>query len=354
MAYLHTTLDDIRPHPLERGHHQKGKIDELFIDSCVQIWPDTDYAQLHEYSPTAYVQTTFLPHANVSEAVDAMANWHRIARAYPNIRLVYSAHDIVQAHKAGQAAIILAAQGGDFLENHLDRLDVFHAMGLRLMLPAYNNKNAICDGCLEPNDGGLSRMGKEWVAACNRLGIVIDLTHVGEKSTFEIMELSEQPVVFTHSNPKALSNRPRNITDDQIRQAAATGGVIAPTNYAPFNLPVGQTTRPTLSQYLDAIDHIVDLTGIDHVGIGTDKSHGTYPDGDLIRGTVSKRLFSNEYATHIEVAPRSRLFHVEGFDDYGQLPQVKEALATRGYDDTDIAKILGGNFLRVFESVWKG
>lgn len=353
MTYKHLTLDQVPAHPLEKGFHKKGKVDRLFIDSCVQIWQDTNYGELHEYSATAYCQTTFDPHASHGEALDAMANWHRIAREYPKVKLIRTADDLVKAHENGDVGIILSAQGGDFLgSNQLDRLDVFHAMGLRLMLPTYNNRNGIADGCLEPHDNGLSRMGRDWVEACNRLGIVIDLTHVGERSTLEIMDLSTQPVVFTHSNPKGLSDRPRNITDEQMKKCAETGGVIAPTNYGPFNMAIGQTTRPTLDQYLDAISYIADLVGVEHVGVGTDMSHGTYPDGDLIRGTVSKRLFSNEYSSHVEVAPRSRLFYVEGFDDYGDLPNFIDALEDRGFSSGEIDGILGGNFLRVFREVW--
>jgi membrane dipeptidase len=350
--YPHTTLDDIDPHPLNKGFHTPVETPYLFVDTCAQIWGDTDYADLNRYGATAYCITTWRPNDDAGAALDAVANWHRIARTYPSVRIATTASDIEEAHAQKQAAIVINSQGGDFLGNHLERLDVFHAMGLRMMLPAYNTRNAICDGCLEPRDAGLSRMGEAWVEGCNRLGIVIDLTHVGERSTLEILDRSSDPTIFSHSNPKALVDNPRNISDEQIERCAAGGGVIAPTNWGPPNLRAGMTTRPTLEHYLDAIDYVVDLVGIDHVGIGTDMSHGTYPDGDLIRGLPSKRSVGGQYADHIECAPRSRLRYVEGFDDYGQLPDVVEALQKRGYTDEDVAKVLGGNFLRVFRRVW--
>ena len=113
------------------------------------------------------------------------------------------------------------------------------------------------------------------------------------------------------------------------------------------------TSRPTLAHYLDAIDYVVDRIGSDRVGIGTDMSHGTYPDGDKIRGLPSKKMVGGGYAEHIENAPRSRLRYVEGFDDYGQLPAVVARMGERGFSDDDIAKVLGGNWLRVFERVWR-
>jgi membrane dipeptidase len=353
--YQHTVLDDIKPHPLQKGHHTPGTTPYVFVDSCVQIWEDTDYASLPQYSATAYCITAFRPHDDAGNALDAIADWHKIARNYPqSIRIARTAQDIVDAKAQNQTAIIINSQGGDFLGNHLDRLDVFHAMGLRMMLPAYNNRNAICDGCLEPDDAGLSRMGREWVAACNRLGIVMDMTHVGVRATMQVFELTNQPVVFSHSNPRGLVDNDRNVSDEQIKACAATGGVIAPTNWGPLNLRAGSTARPTVSDYLDAVDYIVDLVGIDHVGIGTDMSHGTYPDGDKIRGLASKRIVGGAYAQHIEKAPRSRLRYVEGFDDYGQLPEVIDLMKGRGYDEEAVTKVLGGNYLRVFREVWGG
>jgi len=351
-SYPHTVLDDIKPHPLQKGHHTPATTPYIFVDSCVQIWDDTDYGDLNKYSATAYCITTFRPHDDAANALDAIADWYRIERNYPSVRIARTAQDIVEAKANDQTAIIINSQGGDFLGSHIARLDVSHAMGLRMMLPAYNNRNAICDGCLEPEDAGLSRMGREWVEACNRLGIVMDMTHVGERATLQVMELTKHPVVFSHSNPKGLVDNARNISDEQIKACAATGGVVAPTNWGPLNLRAGSTKRPTVDDYLDAVDYVVDLVGIDHVGIGTDMSHGTYPDGDKIRGLPSKRSVGGAYADHIEKAPRSRLRYVEGFDDYGQLPGVIEKMKGRGYSEEDVAKVLGGNYLRVFREVW--
>lgn len=345
-------FDDVPAHPLDKGHHQPGKSKHLFVDGCVQIWPDTDFRQLSTYSPTAYCVTSFHPNASAEVALDALANWRRIAEDYDSIRLALTAQDIRDAHAAGQAAIVLASQGGDFLGPNLYRLASFHALGLRMMIPAYNTRSALCDGIFESSDAGLSKMGAAWVAECARLGIVIDCTHVGERSSLEIIETSPQPVVFSHSNPRALVDNDRNVSDEQIRACAARGGVVAPTNWGPLNYRAGSHRRPTLDVYLDAVDYVVDLVGIDHVGVGTDMSTGTYPDGDLVRGLPGKSRVAGEYAQYVDESPRSRLRYVEGFDDYGQLPAVAEALGARGYDEGHVAKILGGNFLRVFEQVW--
>lgn len=346
------TLDDVARHPLEKGWHSRAEQPFVFIDGCVQIWPDADFEELNACGVTAYAVTTFRPQDGAENAFDAIANWWRIAATYPDsIRIALSAADIGGAKQAGQAAIIIASQGGDFLGQDLSRLAMFQRLGLRIMIPAYNARSTLADGLMEPDGGvGLSRMGRQWVRECNRLGIVMDLTHVGLRSTLDILQDSEQPVVFSHSNPKALVDSPRNITDEQIKLCAGTGGVVGVTNWGPLNFRPEADRRPTLNDFLDAVAYVVDLVGIDHVGIGTDMSHGTYPDGDLIRtrtaGTASR------YAQLIESSPRSRLRYVEGFDDYGQIPQVIAAMERRGFSTPDVEKILGGNLLRVYRAVW--
>ena len=345
---MYQSLDTIPRHRLEKGWHTPVRNPVLFIDGCVQVWPDAEFDRLHEYGCTGLLVTSFMPHEDVAVALDALAEWHRIARAYPHVRIAEHAADITQAQSSDQVAIILGSQGGDFLGHTLPRLEMFHRMGLRVMIPAYNARTPLADGILEPGNAGLSRLGFDWVDECNRLGVLIDCTHVGERSTMDIMERTKKPVVFTHSNPKNLIANQRNISDEQMRRCADGGGVVGLTNWGPLNFDAGSGTRPHLTDFLDAVAYVVKLAGIDHVGIGTDMSHGTYPDGDLVRG----HKLGGAYADLIESNPRSRLRHVEGFDDYGQITQVVAGLAGRGYGDTMIEKILGMNMLRVFHDVW--
>jgi membrane dipeptidase len=349
---MHQRLDDVPHHPLEKGWHKPVRHEHLFIDGCVQIWPDADFAKLGEYDCAGLLVTSFRPHDGAENALDALANWWRIARTYPSVRIALTADDIVAAKRERQAALILGTQGGDFLGQSLARLEMFYRLGLRVMIPSYNSRSTLGDGVLEPQNSGLSQLGRRWVAECNRIGLLIDLSHVGERTSLDVLELSQQPVVFSHSNPKKLVDNPRNITDEQIRKCAATGGVIGQTNWGPLNLRADATSRPTLDQFIDAIKYVADMVGIDHVSIGTDMSHGTYPDGDLIRSRAPQS--GGRYGQLVEANPRSRLRYVEGFDDYGKLPNVAEAMSKRGFARADIDKVLGGNLLRVFRQVWKG
>ena len=346
------TLDDVAPHPLEKGHHQPFRHPHIFVDGCAQVWPDAEFSRLQSYGCTAFCVTSFRPDDTAGAAFDAIAEWWRVADSYENVVIALRAEDIREAKDSDRAAIVLVSQGGDFLGQGLHRLDAFHRLGLRMMIPAYNTRSPLGDGCWEPANCGLSRLGVAWVDACNRLGVVIDLTHVSERTSLEVMERSEDPVVFSHSNPKQLVDSPRNITDEQIRLCVEAGGVVGVTNWGPLNFRPDMAERPKLEDFLRAVEYVIDIGGVDSVGIGTDMSVGTYPDSDLIRGR--SRASGVGYASVVEASPRSRLRYVEGFDDYSGIGAVIEAMTLRGYHEDDIAKLLGGNFLRVFGAVWGG
>lgn len=345
-------LDNVRPHPLEKGHHQPFQHPHVFVDACAQIWPDADFSRLNTYGCTAFCVTAFRPDDTPGGAFDAIANWWRVAGCHDEVTIALQAEDIREAKATGRAAIVLVSQGGDFLGQSLHRLDAFHRLGLRMMIPAYNSRSPLGDGCWEPGNAGLSRLGKHWVDACNRLGVVMDLTHVSERTSLEVMARSRDPVVFSHSNPKSLVDSPRNITDAQIRLCLEGGGVIGLTNWGPLNFHPEQRERPTLDDFLRAVEHVIDLGSVDSVGIGTDMSVGTYPDGDLVRGRSKASAVG--YASVVEASPRSRLRYVAGFDDYSGIGTVIEEMTRRGYSEADIGKLLGGNFLRVFGRVWGG
>ena len=283
-------------HPiLEREHPY------TFIDACMQAWPDADYANAHRHGATAYTITAFEPHDELSEALERLMFWHLIARKYPNTLVATTADDIRNAKRDGRVAMILHAQGGDFIGQKLYRLETFYRLGLRIILFAYNTSNSITDGTLDRTSSGLTRFGELVVQECNRLGMLIDLTHVGKNATFQIIEQSADPVVFTHSNPNAIAPNPRNIDDDQILACANRGGVIALAPFGPLVLKPGQTTWPTMDDCIDHVDHVVQLTGSTAtVAIGTDMSIGTYPiHGHDPWGEAEYPDVGGRYAQHV-------------------------------------------------------
>lgn len=338
-------------HPiLERDHPY------IFIDSCMQAWPDADYANAHRHGVTAYAVTAWMPHVPFAEAVEGLMQWHLITRKYPNLCVATAAADIRRAKAEGKAALILASQDGTCLDNKLHRVEVFHRLGMRVLIPAYNTTNTLCDGCLDRTDGGLTRFGALVVDECNRLGVLLDCTHVGRRATLEIIERSSQPVVFSHSNPKAMVDNPRNIDDAQIDACVAKGGVIGLAPWGPLVLKAGRTTQPDLDDFMDIVDYVAQRTGgTAHIGIGTDMSLGTYPDhAHDPWGEPEYPDVSTTYGRLITADVRSPRRAVSGFHQYAGVVTFAEKMLARGYSDDDVRGVLGENYLRVFAHVWGG
>ncbi|HET8984546.1 MAG TPA: membrane dipeptidase [Trueperaceae bacterium] len=337
-------------HPiLEREHPY------IFIDACMQAWPDADFANAHRHGATAMSITAFMPHDELPAALENLMYWHLVARKHPNTLVATSADDIRAAKRDGRVAFILHAQDGDFINQKLHRLEAFYRLGLRMILFAYNASNSIADGTLDRTSSGLTRFGQLVVEECNRLGMVIDCTHIGKNATLQIIDKSADPVVFTHSNPNAIAPNPRNIDDDQILACAGRGGVIALAPFGPLVLKPGQQTWPSVDDFLDHVDHVAQLTGgTAAIGIGTDMSIGTYPlHGHDPWGEPDYPDVGGEYARWVCGDSRSPMRALSDFNTYAQVWTLIDKLSGRGYSDDDIGGMLGENMLRVFDAVWK-
>jgi len=336
-------------HPVLQREHPY-----TFIDLCMQSWPDADFANAHRHGVTAYAVTAFQPHATIEDALEGLMFWHLVARKHPNVIVTTQAEDIRRAKAEHKAALILAAQGGDFIGNKLHRIEAFYRLGLRMMLPAYNSTNLICDGCLDRTNSGLTRFGELVVAECNRVGMLLDCTHVGQHASLEILERSRHPCIFSHSNPKAVVDNPRNITDDQIRACAARGGLIGLAPWGPLVFKRGWTQRPTVDNFMEHINYVAQLLGsTDNIGIGTDMSLGTYPDHEHDPwGEPEYPDVATTYGQYVTTDVRSPLRAVEGLSNYAEILNLVDRLLQHGYTDDDVHKILGHNALRVFGQVW--
>ena len=184
-------------------------------------------------------------------------------------------------HRAGarpraRSAAIIGSQNSTHFGTDLGLIELFHVLGQRVCQLTYNERNFVGDGCMEPNDAGLSFYGRQVVAEMNQLGMVIDLSHVGVRTSFEAIEASQQPVVISHIGVKKVADTPRTASDDQLKAVAAKGGVVGMTSFRVVNWRGGDR-RPSFDDYLEAIEHAISVVGIDHVGIGTD--HVVEPDG---------------------------------------------------------------------------
>lgn len=301
------------------------------------------------------------------ELIDSV--YQQAAKHPTQIRMAFSPQDILAAHREHKLAALMGIEGGHSIENSLALLRDYYRLGARYMTLTWSNSNGWADSSADINDpkvphtkDGLSEFGKDVVYEMNRLGMMVDVSHASDKTFYRTLIISRAPVIASHSSARALCNAPRNLDDNMLRAIGQYGGVVMVNFYSGFlsqdyfnaeqakepeikkaieeakeklkaegkpmtegieeqitRSYLAQVPRPPLSLLIDHIDHIAKIAGIDHVGLGS--------DFDGITSTP------------------------EGLDSAADLPKITEALMARGYSASDVRKILGGNFLRVFEQV---
>lgn len=280
----------------------------------------------------------------LTENVDEFSHWLQLFRERSDkVVQIKTVDDIHRAEAEGKAGIILGWQNMSPIENDFQRLEVFHALGLRIAQLAYNYRNLIANGCYERGDDGLSHFGLMTVKKMNDLGILIDLSHVGDRSSLEAIEASEKPVAFTHCNLREFYDAPRNKPSDHVRALVEKGGVIGANQFPRF-LPRG--FESTLSDYLDAIEALIEVAGIDHVGLASDFCEGQ--DMDYWRHL--RRIHNTAKLGEPEV-PRPDPT-VRGIRNSSDFPLFGQGLSDRGYSDEELVKVMGGNWLRLYGEVW--
>ena len=292
--------------------------------------------------------------AEYAETCDRIAGWLDMVRQ-PNAewRLIETRADLDAAQQAEQIGLIMGWQNMRPIGDRLDRLYLFHRLGVRVMQITYNYRNALGDGCLETEDSGLSVLGRDAVKLMNELGIAIDLSHVGYRTTLDAIELSDKPVLATHANAKALVDLPRNKSDDVIKGIAASGGVIGASVYGPMLWNGDATRRPTVDDFVRHVEYMVELVGIDHIGFGTD-----LPAASDLRKTAfeaaNRRLWTGISSYGDAFGHDIPARYPEAANSHAKLPAITEALVARGWRDADIEAYLGGNFARALGKIWGG
>lgn len=285
----------------------------------------------------------------ILDICDWTANLDKIGSG--KVFLATEADDIVKAKQRDLIATIFSLQNAQPIEDDTRFLTVFHQLGVRIIGLTYQRRNYIGDGCGERVDCGISKFGIQVVEEMNRLGLLIDLSHVGPKTSLEAIEISKSPMVFSHSGVRSLTENIRNITDEQIKAMSEKGGVVGIIAYSPFLRKDGDRTGSTIEDYLDHIDHVVKLVGANHVGIGTD-----IREEEKVRGYTKEKV-----ARLIRLYPELEGFatldrdlrYTRGLWQVTESLNITRGLVVRGYSDKEIKQILGENFLGIFRQVWK-
>jgi len=292
------------------GFGKKSKLGHIDLPRLKQGGVDLQvFAISSERDPT--------PAYPIRTAMEMIEAFYTECEKYPDLVTPVTSHaEIMQANEEGKIAAMLSIEGADIIEGRVGMLRVYHRLGVRMVGLVHSLRNLLADGVADNRTkGGLSVLGVQVVEELNRLGMIVDVSHLSDAGFWDVLETSKEPVVASHSNSRAVCPHPRNLTDDMIKALSDTGGVIG-MNFAPDFV---HKTQPSVETLVDHIDHIVDLVGPGHVGLGSD--------------------FDGIPSTPV------------GLEDASKMPAITEELVKREYSEDYIRLILGGNHLRLIEEV---
>jgi membrane dipeptidase len=284
------------------------------------------------------------------EAVKNIAATEHEFATHPDLLIkILRGSDIQAAKSTKRLGIVYGCQDTTMLEGDLKNLAVFADLGVRIVQPTYNLRNLMGDGCIEKADGGLSKLGYEFVAQMNRLNLLLDLSHAGPRTIAEGIAASKAPMAITHTGCRALVDLPRNTRDSELRALAERGGVVG-IYFMPF---LRESAQPHAEDVIRHIEHAVNICGEDHVGLGTDGSISGVPLTDAYREAFRKEVAARIKAG-VSAAGESEnvLTIVPEYNDPLRFNRLAGDLSRRGWPASRIDKLLGANFARLFADVW--
>lgn len=324
---------------MSSGLHQKAiVIDGLIISNFNRdVFEDMRKGGITAANCTCCVWEGF------TETMRNVARWKRwFGENSDVITQVYTTADILRAKKEGKTGIILGWQNLTGIEDQIGYLALFKELGVGVMQMAYNTQNLVGCGCYEKVDSGLSEFGHDVVAEMNRLGILCDLSHVGQKTSSDVILASKQPVAYTHCLPAGLKQHPRNKSDEQLKFIADKGGFVGVTMFPPF---LKNGPKSTVDDYVEAIGYVMNICGEEGVGIGTDFTQG-----------YGQEFF--DWITHDKGYGRrltnfGDVINPEGLRTIGEFPNLTATMERAGWSTTRIERVLGANWLRLLKDVWR-
>jgi membrane dipeptidase len=271
-----------------------------------------------------------------------VARWKRwIGENSDLLMQASSVADIRRAKENGKVGIVLGWQNSSGYGDNLDYVPFFAELGVRIVQLTYNTANSVGCGCYESRDGGLTDFGRDLIEAMNRAGVLVDLSHVGPNTSRDAIEASKKPVAYSHCAPAGLKEHPRNKSDQQIRFIADRGGFVGVTMFPAF---LARGAASSVEDYVDAIDHVLNIAGEEQVGVGTDMTQEQPPAFfDWITRDKGNGRRLVEFGEALEL---------DGFRRLRDFPNLTAAMERRGWPEARIERVLGGNWLRLLGEVW--
>ncbi len=342
----------------KKGRTRQQESKPLVIDGMAEIRVNYPMSLISEVldSGTNVVRISLgspLPPDTAYQIVlDTYAEYERHIKVHGNYLVKASCvADIDQAKKEGRLALMYYFQNATPIGFDLDNIDFFYNLGISSIQLTYNTRNLVGDGCMDRTHSGLSEFGLNVIDRMNSLNMLVDLSHASMATMADGIKHSKQTVIVGHSGCRAVYDHPRNTTDKNIRALADKGGVIGMYQINPF---LGPKQRNSLEDYLNHIDHAVNVGGIDHVGISSDREHMRIPDTEEERRRLEKEMEGKSTKGVFRGPDKNKIdwpFFIEALNGPRRMETVRAGLEKRGYNAREIEKIMGQNFYRVFKEV---
>lgn len=291
------------------------------------------------------VHVTIAYHETALETLRNIGTWNQLFEQHGDLIMrVGSAEDIAVAKKAGKTGVMFGFQNCSPIEDDFSLVEIFHSLGVRFMQLSYNNQSLLATGCYEKNDPGITRFGKQVIREMNRVGMVVDMSHSAERSTLEAIELSQRPIAITHANPTFFEPALRNKSNEVLKALGDSGGMLGFSLY-PFHLRNGPNC--SREEFCEMVADTVEIMGIDHIGIGSDLCQDQ-PDSVvewMRNGRWSKTTDYGEGSAGQAGFPQQPDWFANS-THYGNIAQ---GLLQKGFNEQEVEKIMGLNWLRFFE-----
>jgi microsomal dipeptidase-like Zn-dependent dipeptidase len=306
-------------------------------------WSEKIFRQMRAGGVDA-VHVTIAYHETFRETVLNIEAWNCWFERFPELIFQgFDAGDIARARATGRTAIFFGAQNPSCIEDDIGLVAVLHRLGLRFMQLTYNNQSLLASGCYEAEDTGLTRMGRAVVAEMNRVGLVVDMSHSGTRSTLAAIEHSTRPIAITHANPASWHPALRNKSDDVLRALGQSGGILGFSLY-PHHLRDGSAC--TLPAFCEMVARTADLMGIDHIGIGSDLCQDQ-PDAVVAWMRSGRWTRQVDYGEGSAAAPGFPPMP-HWFQDNRHFGSIASGLRSVGMSEAEVGAVMGGNWMRFF------
>jgi microsomal dipeptidase-like Zn-dependent dipeptidase len=317
----------------------------VVVDACqYSNWDRELFVELQKGGVSA-VLATIVYWEDARQTLSIIGKWHQLFRNHSDIIVpVQSADDILEAKRFGKTAIMLGLQNISPIENEIFLVSVFRELGVCTMQLTYNNQSLVGSGVFEAEDTGITRFGREVIKEMNKVGMIIDLSHSGDRTVLHAIEISERPVAITHANPKSWHPAIRNMTDDVLKSLAASGGMLGLCLYP---LHLHKESNCSLDDFCSMVARTAELMGVDKIGIGSDTVRKwEYDTLHWMRnGTWTLTPDFGEDSTRNQEWPKPASW----FQTPADFPNITKGLLEIGFSEEDVAKIMGLNWLRFFK-----